>query len=141
MTILVTGGAGFIGSNFIFNVDYPLDFGFLGEIENRLSDKAELFFDRLTPQQSPAIVQGRPMLNQIDEKDIMLALCHIPADQSFARTARSPPVYILDIIAEGVLLEVVKIQAGAQKERSKTARENVRCLALGRQVNPAPDSA
>ncbi len=61
-----------IGNNFVFNVKHPLDFGFLGEIENRLADKSELFFDRLVPQQSPAIIQGRSMLSQIDEKDILL---------------------------------------------------------------------
>ena len=61
-----------IGNNFIFNVTHPLDFGFLGEIEDRLSDKSELFFDRLTPQPSPDIIGGKSMLSQISEKDIML---------------------------------------------------------------------
>ncbi len=61
-----------IGNNFIFNVKHPLDFGFLGEIENRIADKSELFFDRLVPQPSPAILQGKSILSQIDEKDILL---------------------------------------------------------------------
>lgn len=61
-----------IGNNFIFKVSHPLDFGFLGEIEDRLSDKPELFFDKLVPQISPAVTAEKPVLKQIEEKDIML---------------------------------------------------------------------
>ena len=61
-----------IGNNFIFKVNHPLDFGFLGEIEDKLSGRPELFFNKLVPQPSPSIVQGKSMLSQIDEKDILL---------------------------------------------------------------------
>ncbi len=61
-----------IGNNFIFKVEHPLDFGFMGEIEDRLSNREELFFNKLTPQPSPAIVRGESLLKQIDRKDIML---------------------------------------------------------------------
>lgn len=61
-----------IGNNFIFKVNHPLDFGFLGAIENKLSGKPELFFNKLVPQHSASITPGKSMLKQIDEKDIML---------------------------------------------------------------------
>lgn len=61
-----------IGNNFIFRVEHPLDFGFMGEIEDKLSGKPELFFDKLVPQQSPSVIQGKSLLKQIEQKDIML---------------------------------------------------------------------
>lgn len=61
-----------IGNNFIFKVNRPLDFGFMGEIEARLSDKTELFFHKLTPQPSPFVAVGKPMLKQIEKDDILL---------------------------------------------------------------------
>ncbi len=61
-----------IGNNFIFKVNHPLDFGFMGEIEDRLSNREELFFNKLVPQPSPSIVCGESLLKQIDRKDIML---------------------------------------------------------------------
>lgn len=61
-----------IGNNFIFKVNHPLDFGFMGEIEDRLSKCGELFFNKLIPQPSPSVVRGESLLNQIDRKDIML---------------------------------------------------------------------
>lgn len=61
-----------IGNEFIFKVNRPLDFGFMGEIEDRLSHKPELFFNKLVPQLSASVAQGKSMLKQIDEGDIML---------------------------------------------------------------------
>lgn len=61
-----------IGKDFIFKVSHPLDFGFLGEIEEKLTDKPELFFDKLIPQASPSIISGQPILKQIEQRDIML---------------------------------------------------------------------
>ncbi len=61
-----------IGNEFIFKVNHPLDFGFMSEIEDRLSGKAELFFDRLVPQPSPSVIRGKSLLKQIEQKDIML---------------------------------------------------------------------
>ncbi len=61
-----------IGNNFIFKVSHPLDFGFLGEIEDRLSGKPELFFDKLVPQPSPAVVPNKSIVKQVEQRDIML---------------------------------------------------------------------
>ncbi len=61
-----------IGNNFIFKVNHPLDFGFMGTIESKLSDKSELFFDKLRPQSSPDIIRGKSVLKQAEQKDILL---------------------------------------------------------------------
>lgn len=61
-----------IGKNFIFKVKHPLDFGFMGAVEDKLSGVSELFFDNLRPQPSPSVDYGRSVLKQIEKNDILL---------------------------------------------------------------------
>ncbi len=61
-----------IGDNFIFRVNHPLDFGYMGVIEDKLSDKSELFFDRLKPQASPVINPDKSVLKQVEQQDLLL---------------------------------------------------------------------
>ncbi len=61
-----------LGKGFLFRADRPLDFGFLSEIERRLSDQKNLFFERLAPQPPACVLPDEPMLRQIDRGDILL---------------------------------------------------------------------
>lgn len=61
-----------IDSEFVFKQFAPLSMSFISMLEKRLEKNPELFFVPLTSQKSPAIVQGKPMIEQIKQRDILL---------------------------------------------------------------------
>ena len=61
-----------IDGEFVFKQFAPLSMSFISMLEKRLEKNTELFFMPLTPQKSPAIVQGKSMIEQIKEHDILL---------------------------------------------------------------------
>ena len=62
-----------VKENFIFRQKSPLDLGFLSALERRLEKQSELFFKPLTPQRSPDIDPKRPLIQQIQQRDILLS--------------------------------------------------------------------
>ena len=62
-----------VKENFIFRQKSPLDLGFLSALERRLEKQNELFFAPLTPQRSPDIDPKRPLISQIQQRDILLS--------------------------------------------------------------------
>ena len=58
---------------FVFCQNSPLTMGFLSTLEKRLENRAELFFEPLSPQRSPAVLPDVPMIRQIKKRDILLA--------------------------------------------------------------------
>ncbi len=62
-----------VKENFIFRQKSPLDLGFLSALERRLEKQSELFFAPLTPQRSPDIDPKRPLIPQIQKRDILLS--------------------------------------------------------------------
>ena len=56
----------------VYEYDTPLDVSFLFRIEDTLRSHAELFYAPRHPQQSPDIVEGRPVIEQVLEKDVLL---------------------------------------------------------------------
>lgn len=61
-----------MSGDFIFVQNCPLDFGFLGEIRDKLADKPELFFDHRTPQQPVMVKKDESMIRQADKGDLLL---------------------------------------------------------------------
>lgn len=61
-----------IGDNFIFKQSSPLSQEFMSVLEKRLERYPELFFRPLTPQRSPQILPGKPLIDQIRCHDILL---------------------------------------------------------------------
>ena len=61
-----------IDEEFVFKQFAPLSMSFISALEKRLEKNPELFFTPLSPQKSPAIVQGRSLIEQIKERDILL---------------------------------------------------------------------
>ncbi len=51
----------------------PLDLSFLGQMADTLRQSPELFYERFIPQRSPDFHSGRPILEQIREKDKLLS--------------------------------------------------------------------
>ncbi len=62
-----------VKENFIFRQSSPLDLGFLSALERRLEKQSELFFTALTPQRSPDIDPKKPIISQIQQRDILLS--------------------------------------------------------------------
>lgn len=61
-----------VKDNFIFCQSAPLTMGFLSALERKLEKQDDLFFTPLTPQKSPEIDQKQPLIEQIQQHDIML---------------------------------------------------------------------
>lgn len=57
----------------LFASDVPLDLSFLGALRDMLRDKAELFYPRRVPQNSPNVDPLVPMTEQIKGRDLMLS--------------------------------------------------------------------
>ncbi len=56
----------------VYEYDTPLDVSFLFAIEDALRGHMELFYAQRHPQASPDLVDDRPVLDQILEKDVLL---------------------------------------------------------------------
>lgn len=56
-----------------FYSESPLELSFVSKIQDVLRNKKELFFNRRVPQLSTNIDESRPMIAQIEEKDILLS--------------------------------------------------------------------
>ncbi len=57
----------------LFSSDIPLDLSFMGALRDMLRDKAELFYPRRVPQNSPNVDALVPMTEQIRKRDLMLS--------------------------------------------------------------------
>ena len=56
----------------VYEYDTPLDMSFLFRIEDTLRSHAELFYAPRHPQQPPEIAEGRPVMDQVLERDVLL---------------------------------------------------------------------
>ena len=57
----------------LFASEIPLDLSFMGALRDMLRDKAELFYPRRVPQNSPNVDALAPMTEQIRKRDLMLS--------------------------------------------------------------------
>ena len=57
----------------VFHTETPLELSFLFQIQNALREKKELFYEKRVPQNSPEFVDGKPVSDQICEKDKLLS--------------------------------------------------------------------
>jgi polyphosphate kinase len=58
--------------DFTFLLGTPLDFSFIGELEEKLKDREELFYEKLSPRQALAADPNEKILKQLDNRDILL---------------------------------------------------------------------
>lgn len=61
-----------IDENLVFKQSAPLSMSFISALEKRLEKNHELFFTPLAPQKSPKITQGKSLIEQIKQHDILL---------------------------------------------------------------------
>lgn len=62
-----------IERKYVFRNIFPLDLSFVFELQDNLRQRAELFYPRRVPQKSPQFIDGKPVLEQIKERDKFLA--------------------------------------------------------------------
>ena len=61
-----------IGTDHFINVETPLDMSFVFQIQNYLSEKTELFYEKRSPRNTPAIDLKAEIMPQIEKKDVLL---------------------------------------------------------------------
>lgn len=62
-----------IGMNHIIYVKTPLDLSFVFELQEYLRENASLFYQKRSPQMSPALNLKENILDQVEKKDVLLS--------------------------------------------------------------------
>lgn len=62
-----------LDSDYVFQVQAPLDLSFVFEIQDTLRKTPELFYEKRVPQKSSQFRDGEPVFSQIREKDKLLS--------------------------------------------------------------------
>ena len=62
-----------LDSDYVFQVQAPLDLSFVFEIQDTLRKIPELFYEKRVPQKSSQFREGEPVFSQIREKDKLLS--------------------------------------------------------------------
>ena len=60
-----------IGTDHFINVETPLDMSFVFQIQNYLSEKTELFYEKRSPRNTPAIDLKAEIMPQIEKKVVL----------------------------------------------------------------------
>lgn len=113
-----------LGKNFVFHVKHPLDFGFISLLEEHVSGDG-LFFEKLTPQQSPAILPDVPLIKQLEQRDIMLM---------YPFEAFSPFIRLLEEAATSPEVVSIKITLYRVARDSKIVDALIRAAENGKEV-------
>ncbi len=114
-----------LGERFLFNVKRPLDFGFLSEIERRLSAEKSLFYDRLVPQPPASVLPDESVLRQADRGDIMLM---------YPFESISPFIRLLEEAARSDEVVSIKITLYRVARDSKIVDALIRAAENGKEV-------
>ena len=61
-----------IGDDMTFERVSPLCFDFVGDLRDRFSDNLSLFYKKQLPVKSPLVDRDRPMIDQVEDRDILL---------------------------------------------------------------------
>lgn len=114
-----------VKDNFIFRQKAPLNMDFLSALERRLEKQSELFFRPLQPQRSPMIDPKKPIIEQIQRKDILLTYPYENINQ-FIR--------LLDEAAENPDVVSIKITLYRVARDSKIINALIRAAENGKDV-------
>lgn len=113
-----------LGKSFVFHVKHPLDFGFIPLLEEHISGDG-LFFDKLTPQLSPAILPNIPLIKQLEQRDIMLM---------YPFEAFSPFIRLLEEAATSPEVVSIKITLYRVARDSKIVDALIKAAENGKEV-------
>lgn len=111
----------------VFITKCPLDFSFVGELEDHISREtsADLFYEPLSPQNSPAVVRDIPMMRQIAKNDILL---------SYPYESIEPFIRLLNEAAQDNSVVSIKITLYRVASNSKVIDALIRAAENGKDV-------
>lgn len=62
-----------LGKSHTFKRRIPLDLSYISELRKMYKEEAGLFFPKVSPQYTPSLTQGEPIIPQIQKKDLLLS--------------------------------------------------------------------
>ena len=114
-----------IGTDHFINVATPLDMSFVFELQNYLSEKSELFYEKRSPRISPAIDMKSSILEQVKKKDVLL---------SYPFESMKPFIRMLEEAAEDDSVVSIKMTLYRVADRSKIIDALVEAAENGKEV-------
>lgn len=119
--------ADFIGfrEEHIIHVTTPLDLSFVSQLQEQLRGEPALFYQRRTPRMSPALDMKRSIIEQIEEKDVLL---------SYPFESMRPFLRLLHEAAEDETVVSIKMSLYRVADRSKVIEELIEAAENGKEV-------
>lgn len=119
--------AKFLGmhTNHIIQVATPLDLSFVFQLQGYLRDRTKLFYDRRTPQMTPALNRKESILDQVAKKDVLL---------SYPFESIKPFLRMLHEAAEDEQVVSIKMTLYRVAERSKIIDALIEAAENGKEV-------
>lgn len=114
-----------IGTGHFFDVETPLDLSFVFQLQNYLSEKTELFYQKRSPRNSAAIDLRANVMGQIEKKDVLL---------SYPFESMKPFIRLLEEAAEDDRVVSIKMTLYRVAERSKIIDALVEAAENGKEV-------
>ncbi len=109
----------------IFVQKAPLDMSYVGDVFEKAADKKGLFFDKFEPQRSPMIDQLKPMIEQIDHRDLFL---------SYPYESIDPFIRLLGEAADDSSVVSIKMTLYRVAKNSKVVRALCKASENGKEV-------
>lgn len=109
----------------IINVNTPLDLSFVFQLQNKLRDKSELFYEKRSPRITPALVMDEMIIPQILKKDVLL---------SYPYESMKPFIKMLHEAAKDESVVSIKMTLYRVAERSKVIDSLIEAAENGKEV-------
>ena len=114
-----------IGTSHIINVKTPLDLSFVFTLQNYLRDQKELFYEKRSPRETPALSMHESILSQVEKKDVLL---------SYPFESIKPFIKMLNDAAEDPDVVSIKMTLYRVADRSKIIDALIEAAENGKEV-------
>ena len=114
-----------IGTSHIINVKTPLDLSFVFTLQNYLRDQKELFYEKRSPRETPALSMHESILSQVEKKDVLL---------SYPFESMKPFIKMLNDAAEDPDVLSIKMTLYRVADRSKIIDALIEAAENGKEV-------
>ena len=114
-----------IGTSHIINVKTPLDLSFVFTLQNYLRDQKELFYEKRSPRETPALSMHESILSQVGKKDVLL---------SYPFESMKPFIKMLNDAAEDPDVVSIKMTLYRVADRSKIIDALIEAAENGKEV-------
>ena len=114
-----------LDEKYVFYSKSPLDLSFVFQIQDKLRDRQELFFEKRVSQQSPDLDVMKPLIPQILEKDVLL---------SYPYESIRPFLNLLQEAARDPKVNAIRMTLYRLAKNSKVVEALVEAAENGKQV-------